>query len=216
MSLPEPLHPALRLALAWQPAPHRQLLNALFVFDEKLGALVAGASEPVLGQLRLAWWRERLGEVPDNRPRGDPVLDAIGNVWTVSNAPLIALVDGWEELLGDAPLPESTIANFAEAHGRALAEVARAAEGDAYLGAATEAGRRWALADFAFRTSHPLERDRALGLARAIGPGGPMPRSLRGVAVLDALARRSIERAEPLLHGRGSAITALRVGIFGR
>lgn len=216
MSLPQPLHPALRLALAWQPAKHRETLTALFLLDEKLGGLVAGASEPVLGQIRLAWWRERLGEERTDRPRGDPVLDAIGLHWGGSSAPLGTLVDGWEELLGDAPLSEDAIATFAAARGTALSEFARTVQGDACCARVGDIGRRWALADFAFRTSHPVERDRAFALARSIGPAGSLPRSLRGIAVLDALARRSIDRGEPLSHGRASAITALRVGIFGR
>lgn len=216
VTLPDPLHPALRLALAWQPAAHREMLATLFLFDERLGTLVASASEPVLGQLRLAWWRERLSEAPGNRPRGDPVLDAIGVHWAGSDAALGALVDGWEELLGDAPLSEISIAKFADARASALAAFARTADGCSDVREVADAGKRWALADFALRTSHPLERDRALGLTLAIAQGRPMPRSVRGVAVLDALARRSIERGEPLCHGRGAAITALRVGIFRR
>lgn len=216
MSLPQPLHPALRLALAWQPAKHRETLTPLFLLDEKLGGLVAGASEPILGQIRLAWWRERLGEERTDRPRGDPVLDAIGLHWGGSSAPLGTLVDGWEELLGDAPLSEDAIATFAAARGTALSEFALTVHGDACCARVGDVGRRWALADFAFRTSHPVERDRAFALARSIGPADSLPRSLRGIAVLDALARRSIDRGEPLSHGRASAITALRVGIFGR
>jgi phytoene synthase len=32
----------------------------------------------MLGQMRLAWWREALGKPLADRPRGDEVLDAVG------------------------------------------------------------------------------------------------------------------------------------------
>jgi hypothetical protein len=38
---------------------------------------------------------------------------------------------------------------------------------------------------------------------------------LRGVAVLDGLARRAIARNEPMMHGRAGALAAIRLGMFG-
>ena len=35
---------------------------------------MARTTEPMLGQMRLAWWRDALGKPVDERPRGDAVL----------------------------------------------------------------------------------------------------------------------------------------------
>lgn len=46
-------------------------------------------------QLRLAWWRDRLGEPADKWPKGEPLL-AILPAWDAERAALAALVDAWE------------------------------------------------------------------------------------------------------------------------
>lgn len=216
MDAAETFAPALAMALAWQPAETRASLEALFAFDAHLGRLVSKASEPLLGQMRLTWWRERLAEPVTSRPAGDPVLAELARHWQGSEAAIIGLVDGWEELLSAEALPAANIAHFALGRGRALAEFAtRVGEGP-YRDGAERAGRRWALADFAWHTRDAAERNAALEAARAIPVSGRLPRTLRGVAVLSALADRAIEREEPLVHGRGAALVALRVGTIGR
>jgi hypothetical protein len=39
---------------------------------------------------------------------------------------------------------------------------------------------------------------------------------LRGIAVLRGLSRRALDRGEPLMEGRGGAVAAMRLGLFGR
>jgi phytoene synthase len=50
-----------RLALAYAPGRARAATLGLFALDAALGNLVRAAREPLLGQMRLAWWREELG-----------------------------------------------------------------------------------------------------------------------------------------------------------
>jgi 15-cis-phytoene synthase len=217
MDSTEPLPPALGVALAWQPAKTRGSLEGVFAFDTHLARVVAQAREGILAQMRLAWWRDRLKEPPSQRPSGNPLLAAIQENLAGEEEQLIALVDGWEELLGEAPLPESAIAAFADGRAAALGAVARTARlDDRTAQAASLAGRRWALADFAFRTSDDREREAALALADTVARGGLLPRRVRGIAVLGALADRAIARREPLLTGRVAPLVALRVGITGR
>ncbi len=213
----ENLYPALHIALVWQPRATRPALKAVLAFDARLGRLLGQAREPMLAQVRLAWWRDRLREPLAERSMGDPVLAALGETLHGRESELIALVDGWEELLREAPLGQTSIAAFAEGRARALGSIARVANlGDGAAESAIRAGRRWALADFTFRTSDGEEREAALSLVRAIGPCGPLPRELRGIAVLDALARRAVARREPIMSGRIAPLIALRVGITGR
>lgn len=213
----EVIQPALRIALAWQPAHTRQPWEAVFAFDAHLARVVSQAREGVLAQVRLAWWRDRLGEPPNARPAGNLLLAALGENLAGMEAELIALVDGWEELLGEYPLSERALTAFADGRAAAFDAAARAgqAEPDA-AERASKTGRRWALADFAFRTRDEAERAKAFAVADSTGPVGLMPRQLRGIAVLGALADRAIARREPVLAGRAAPLFALRVGLTGR
>ena len=51
------LAPMHRLALAYAPAEARPAWAGLLALDARLAGVVRAAREPVLGQLRLAWWR---------------------------------------------------------------------------------------------------------------------------------------------------------------
>jgi hypothetical protein len=83
--------------------------------------------------------------------------------------------------------------------------------------AAARHGRQWALADLHFRTRDEVER----ALCRSLyeedrSTLASVPRGLRGLAVLAALADRAMARDRPLMAGRGAALLAWRVGLLGR
>lgn len=199
---------------AWQPARTRDALTALFSLDTLLRGTIARAREPILAQMRLAWWRERLREPADRRPIGEPLIEAIGRTWSGAEEGLVRLIDGWEALLAAAPLGRETISVFADGRGQAISGFARLC-GNVGTGAVF-AGRRWALAEFATGSRHPSDRAAAIEIARKLPETPILPRSLRGVAVLNALAARALDRGEPMLAGRGAALVAMRVGMFGR
>ncbi len=206
-----------RVALAWTSRPARAILLPLFTLDERLGRIVATAREPMLAQLRLAWWRDRLGEARERRPKGDPVLDAIGLNWQDEEAALVALVDGWEELLGDAPLSENAFQRFAEGKGAAFAASARLAGQEGSAEAADDAGCRYAFGDCFARLSDPVERERLQAVAsRFQTQRSRLPGPLRPLAILGGLGDRVLRRGEgPLFGDRGSALLATRLGIWG-
>lgn len=211
----ETLSPEAGLALAWSGPKVRGALSMALQFDRRLARIVGRTTEPVLGQMRLAWWREALGKPLADRPRGDVVLDGLGRHWAGREAALVAMVDGWETLV------------TAETMGRAEAEAFGAQRGAFFAALAPDqspalalrlaaAGLRWAVADAATAVAAADERAAlvAAGQVRAVALGR-VPRDLRGLAVLDALARRALERGgRPLLEGRGAALTALRAAIF--
>lgn len=209
------LPPERRIALKLTSPSLRPALRALLMLDARLGEIVSRAREPLLGQIRLAWWRERLADSTSSPSSGDPLMASITADWPGQASDLAPLADAWEELLGNAPLADAAIHRFATGRGAAFAALARFACKGASA-AAGQAGERWALADFGFRTSSAQERASAIRLARGLPPTRHLPRSLRGIAVLDGLAARSVAREEPLLAGRGGALAALRLGIFGR
>ena len=215
VSDPQQTDPAHAIALAWQPRATRAALASLFEFDRRMAGVVARAREPMLAQVRLAWWRERLGEDTSLGTPGEPLLTDLAARWESHAAKLTPLIDGWEQLLGEAPLAETALNGFADGRGRAFAAFAELVGAGVHASAALAAGRCWAFADLASRSSDAQERE----LARSLGRKEPLApirsRSLRGIAVLGGLSRVALDRGEPLLEGRGAALTAMRLGLFG-
>lgn len=201
-----------RLALAYAPRGSREATLALLALDAHLATLVRQAREPIVGQLRLAWWRERLEEPVEQRPSGSPQLDALFS-WKGREAALVALIDGWEHLLGET-LDRKAIAAFAEGRGGAFAALAE----PEFAAATMLAGKRWALADLAAHLGSAEERGDVLAAAAELGrETSALPRALRPLAVLDGLARRSLARGgAPLAQGPLAGLAALRLGILGR
>ena len=96
---PDPLTPEAELAVAWSRPKVRGPLSMALQLDRRLARIVARTTEPMLGQMRLAWWREALAKPPGDRPRGDLVLDGISLHWAGHEAGLLPLVDAWEVLV---------------------------------------------------------------------------------------------------------------------
>jgi phytoene synthase len=201
------LPPVQRLALAYAPASARPIWLGLLALDARLSGVVRTAREPVLGQLRLAWWRERLGEGAP--PRGEPLL-ALLESWGDTRAALVPLVDGWEAMLGEAP---RDVAALVAGRGAAVAALARMMGEEARETDAARLARGWALGDLPRQLA---EDERAAAYALALAHDwapARLPRALRPLTVLHGLARRShAGRAEASF---GALLAGIRLGIFG-
>lgn len=219
-SLLSTLPPEQRLALAYAQTDARRPMLALLVLDARLAGVVRAAREPMLAQLRLAWWREQLRASPGVRPAGEPLL-ALLDDWGDQRAALSALVDGWEQLLGDAPLEPSRLAELAEGRAAAAAALAQVLAAGQHADEAARAARNWALADLAGRVTHGAERAATLDLIAAQDWSRPhLPKSLRPLAVLHALGRRvrggeGLTGGQGLVGGLGGLLTVMRVGLLG-
>jgi len=174
-------------------------------------------SEPMLGQMRLAWWRDALAKPVAERPRGDLVLDGIGLHWAGRENALAAMVDGWEVLLSAERLGPGEAEAFGTARGAFFAALAPDSSPTVAQRLAA-VGSRWALADAAAAVSDEKERAALVAAGLAKGQGGTatrLPRGFRGVAVLGALAMRALQRGgRPLMEGRGASLAALKGAIF--
>jgi phytoene synthase len=189
----------------------------LLALDARLAGVVRAASEPMLAQLRLAWWREHFRRPLADAPAGEPLLAAL-SVWEPQRAALGGLVDGWEALTADAPLPATAMMELARARARAfsgLAVLANAASGQT---AAEELGLEWSLADVASKLADSRERDLAGALLKSCAwKHRTLPRTMRPLAVLHGLAAHAFRRGEGAdgLSPRGFAL-AMRIGLLGR
>ena len=206
------LDPERRLALAYVPAGRRAALEALWRLDVTLGSVLATGSDPMISQIRLAWWREALEQLDRGPPPAEPVLEAAARHLLpagISGADLAMIEEGWAVLLAPGRLDPAELDLYAESRGgRLFAWSAR------LLGAEAElppgAGQMWALADVARRSGNPAEARAALRAARnrAVRTKWPLP--LRPLGMLAALARRDAERGLPL-EGQGSPTRILRM-----
>ena len=207
----------LRLALSYAPARSRSLFLGFFALDSRLSLVIRQGREPILAQMRLAWWRETLEKDVDARPSGEPLLEVLAE-WRGEELALVELAEGWEILLGEPPLAEQQIMRFGQVRGRAVAALARLSGEPAHAEAAGRAGLLWAMADLAGGVTEPAEREAALSIVRDVAQAPVrLPPALRPLTVLAGLARRSVAKGgRPLLDGASTGLLAMRLGILGR
>lgn len=212
------------LALAYVPTSARPAIDALWRLDVALGAVLAGAREPLLSQIKLTWWRDALEKLDLERPPAEPVLEAIAAKVLpagVSGSALSSMEEGWTVLLSQDPLTVSDLASYSAARGGLLFRYSAAILAGGLSPEMEEAGEGWALVDLA-RHSNPQDAAASLGLARerlAAGAGIVWPSALRPLGMLAALARRDLDRGiEPFEdHGApGRMLRMLRHRLTGR
>ncbi|MFM6932795.1 MAG: hypothetical protein ACKOUT_11185 [Novosphingobium sp.] len=207
------LSPLYRLALAYAPGPAKPAWLSVLALDTRLAGLLRQARDPVLAQIRLAWWRERLQQSPQERPRGEPLLARLSD-WADGGRSLVPLVDGWEALLGEPPLPLDALESFVQGRVAAISALAGSL---GLTDPAPDPARCWAMADLAVHLGDPREQALARGaLATCTGQAG-VPKALRPLLVL----QRVNERAARLggaqhLTTPGALFTAMRAGLLGR
>ncbi|MEO1611231.1 MAG: squalene/phytoene synthase family protein [Pseudomonadota bacterium] len=116
------------------PAEFRYRIHALIAFDAELAKIPLTVSEPMLGDIRLAWWREALEDLYERGVvRGHEVLQALAATreeadW--SRDLLDAMIDARGLSLGGVPMNEEACADFVENTGGAFHRLAVAALGE--------------------------------------------------------------------------------------
>ncbi len=218
MQLFEP-DPAIRLALAYARASDRPVFEDLFALDRRLADAVRQASEPIIAQLKLAWWRDRFAQSPTEWPKGEPLLERLAQWHDARDADVSrfgALVDGWEALLADRPFASETIAAFAQGRAEAWSAVALALDEAPHL-----AMRPALLSAHADLAQFGSSAEEALGIRNAAqdalrSSANWMPRALRPFAVLGVLGERSLRSEGAQLSTVGDFFAGVRAGMLGR
>lgn len=213
----EPFPEPQRVALAYAPVRFRPAWRALVALDLRLGAIVSTGREPMLAQIRLAWWRDMLGRPVGEWPEGEPLLDQIATHMAGEAERLAELPWGWEQLLADGPLQKAQLREYVAVRASAYGGIQAFGGQSAVHPDAGLAATWWVLGDTLARLSRPEERAAVVEIARSTDPHLPaLPRAWRPLSVLAALGRRAVVRNEPVMEGRGGALAALRAGLFGR
>ncbi len=203
------LDPDRTLALTYVPAARREAVRALWGLDAALGAVLAGGREPLISQIKLAWWRDSLHKLDALKALGEPVLEAVSNEILprgVSGAELSALEEGWAVLLSQEPLTPADLDGYATARGGLVFRYSARLLGAEPALAMERAGEGWALVDLA-RHSNPVDGQAALEAARqrfqALG-SERWPSALRPLGMLAGLARRDAGRGIDQMEPQGA------------
>jgi phytoene synthase len=91
------------------PREKRAALIALYAFNAEIARVRETVSEPMLGQIRLQWWREAVESIARGEVRGHEAAVALAEAFTGQAFPaarLIALIDARERDLDDAPFED--------------------------------------------------------------------------------------------------------------
>jgi len=220
------------------PPERREALFALYAFNQEVSKTAGVVSEPMLGQIRLQWWREAIEECYAGTPRRHAVVTALAaaiNEVGPSRALFDALIEGREaDLEFQPPQSLNDLERYADATSGGLTEIAlemTTGGGSGLSGEARQAARHvgtaWAM----------------IGLMRALpfhmrNRRGMLPRDLaaaHGVSPADLAEGRPVEgvsgavrdvcrRADDLLDqarstrvqggGRSAVYGALSIGVL--
>lgn len=188
------------------PHARRAAVTALWELAARLTKLLIEAREPLIGQIKLAWWRDMMAMLasdPAALPKGEPLLAELQATWAGQGG-LDALVDAAEAML----LAET-------ADDRRSASTSFGMRLFALSGGDPAGGKRWGLLWGAGVEASEPEARRLLTDAKVDAP----PRSLftgnRALLMLDrwagAIAQNDGER-----RWRSEGMLLFRVGLFGR
>jgi phytoene synthase len=140
------------LVSLFAPAERRDALFALYAFNLEVAKTAEVVSEPMLGQIRLQWWREALDEAYAGRPRkhqvAEPLAAAIRS-YGLERDPFERLLEAREQDLEPAPPPDlAALERYAEETSATLQLLALqvlGADGETSRAAARQVGIAWAL-----------------------------------------------------------------------
>ncbi len=200
------------LCALFAPADAREALFVLAALNHELARAREAASEPTLGLIRLAWWREAAeqaaqGAPPRRHEVAGPLMELVA-AGAIAAEDVAAMCDAREAEFDGAPLPSAAaLAAFLRGTAGRLAAMAGRVLGapPAFLPALERAGALHGLA--ALLRGHHLRRAPLLpeasdvaSLARAADVGAAraalrgLPRAALPAALPLALARRDLAR----------------------
>lgn len=186
------LAPPARLAIAYAPSNIRSAFALLLHIDNRFAEILRNAREPMIAQIKMAWWREAFASPAEARSKGEPLLQALNEVGEyIPLSALEALVAAWEHLLGNERFSQELVDAHAELRAEAIfLTYAR------WMGTVQDMrpiGRIWALE--ALRIAFP-ER-----VADCNMPHAPLPkaRALRPLSIL-TMSVRTASGPRLILH----------------
>ena len=194
------------------PAARRHGLFALYAFNFEIARVREIVTEPMLGRIRLEWWRETIEAAFEGGPvRHHPVATALAATiaeFALTRAPLDRLVDSRERDILDEPPPSlPALEAYAEDSSAGLVALALEVLGvrsPGAAGAARGVGIGYALAGLLRAMPFHARAGRCYLPAEIAGRAGLDPAdyaALRGSPALRATVAELADRAAQQLRG---------------
>ena len=104
----EQLDPDLHVAAFFVPPRFRADVQALMALEVELSRIATQVSEPMMAQIRYAWWREQVDAIAGGRPVAAPIAIALASVFTRHKLPrrmLDDMIDAHARDCDTAPFP---------------------------------------------------------------------------------------------------------------
>ena len=118
------------LTLLFAPSGKRPALVALYAFNLEIARVAEAVTEPMMGHIRLQWWRETLEGLPNGETRGHAAAEALHEADAFPQAGLQALVDARERDLSEDVFEDiAALENYAEATSSGVMNLAALALG---------------------------------------------------------------------------------------
>ncbi|HEY8697980.1 MAG TPA: squalene/phytoene synthase family protein [Rhizomicrobium sp.] len=139
-------------ATLFAPAQTRPHLFALYAFNYEIARVGEAVREPMMGEIRLQWWREAIAGARDGRPREHEVARALAEMFTSAALPpelFDAVIEARRNDLDPSPFADlAALEDYADAtSGNVMRLAARIlGAGVRYDDLAREAGIAYALA----------------------------------------------------------------------
>ena len=194
------------LCALFAPRQARAALFALILFNGEIARIREAVSEPMLGQIRLQWWREVIAEIYDGKTRQNQVIESLAEairVHSLTRGYFDRLIDARERDLDAAP-PEtlSELKVYAEESAAPLVSLALEAVGADAAGLvdlARHSGIAWALTGLMRAVPHYAAQGRSMLPRSHTGEGGYDTEPV--IAVISDAARHHVGRARQLRRG---------------
>jgi phytoene synthase len=147
--------------------PHRRAeVVAVYALNDELARVGETVTQPLIGEIRLAWWRDRIEDLFAGRPiPAQPTLQALAAPIAEGRLPqslFEALIEARHLDLDAAPFADSTVlARYLDGTaGAVMGLAARALSPEAPLTAVVQAGRAWGMAGLYRARAHWTARNR--------------------------------------------------------
>lgn len=205
-----------RLALHYAPRHAWAATLGVLALDARLAGIIRADGEPVIARMKLAWWRERFAQDPQDWPKGEPLLALMRDA-SLDGELLSRMVDGWEMLLAEQ-LGARELQSFAEGRAAGWEAVSLATGCTNASDHVSRVGQSWALGDLALHLgAHGEAQIAREASSRNSARDIRLPRQLRPLFVLNGLVHRALKRDAPeVLDGPGAMLFAMRLGFAGR
>jgi len=197
------------LCALFAPPEARGALFALILFNAEIARVREAVSEPMLGRIRLQWWREAIDGMYQGRDRRHEVATPLGEAIRahhLTRSYFDRLIEAREMDLVETP-PETMAAleTYAEESAAPLVSLAFEAVGadaDAFADLARHTGIGWALTGLMRALPHHAAQGRVMLpgeiFQHAVPTAQDVAPAVAAVAIVADAARRHMDRARRL------------------